>query len=137
MTELPAGSYDHFCFFDHISNSTKKMDDFAFFVFFTFKGWKRLLLADGPRQAINAINLYSFYLSKSGTGNWYDFNKYFNNPDFTSNALTGTMLFTFVIFAGSLLLLIAAGVCYIPLLMHIRGNLKEYCCHKVDKVNNL
>jgi hypothetical protein len=31
------GSYDHFCFFDHISNSTKKKDDFAFFVFFTFK----------------------------------------------------------------------------------------------------
>ena len=32
-----AGSYDHFCFFDHISNSTKKKDDFAFFIFFTFK----------------------------------------------------------------------------------------------------
>lgn len=31
------GSYDHFCFFDHISNSTKTSDDFAFFVFFVFK----------------------------------------------------------------------------------------------------
>ena len=31
------GSYDHFCFFDHISNSTKKKDEFAFFIFFTFK----------------------------------------------------------------------------------------------------
>lgn len=31
------GSYDHFCFFSHISDSTKRMDDFAFFVFFTFK----------------------------------------------------------------------------------------------------
>jgi hypothetical protein len=31
------GSYDHFCFFDHISNSTKTSDDFAFFVFFAFK----------------------------------------------------------------------------------------------------
>jgi hypothetical protein len=30
-------SYDHFCFFDHISNSTKTSDDFAFFVFFVFK----------------------------------------------------------------------------------------------------
>jgi hypothetical protein len=34
---LCAGSYEHFCFFDHISNSTKKKDDFAFFIFFTFK----------------------------------------------------------------------------------------------------
>lgn len=32
-----SGSYDHFCFFQHISESTKKKDDFAFFVFFTFK----------------------------------------------------------------------------------------------------
>ena len=31
------GSYDHFCFFERINNSTKRMDDFAFFVFFTFK----------------------------------------------------------------------------------------------------
>lgn len=34
---LSLGSYDHFCFFDHISNSTKTSDDFAFFVFFVFK----------------------------------------------------------------------------------------------------
>jgi hypothetical protein len=32
-----AGSYNHFCFFEHISDSTKTIDDFAFFVFFTFK----------------------------------------------------------------------------------------------------
>lgn len=32
-----AGSYDHFCFFHNINNSTKKTDDFAFFIFFTFK----------------------------------------------------------------------------------------------------
>lgn len=32
------GSYDHFCFFCHINDSTKKKDDFAFFIFFTFKG---------------------------------------------------------------------------------------------------
>jgi len=32
-----------------------------------------------------------------------------------------------------LILLLIAAICYVPLLMHIRGNLKEYCCHKVDK----
>ena len=36
-TNVRKGSYDHFCFFNHISDSTKRMDDFAFFVFFTFK----------------------------------------------------------------------------------------------------
>ncbi|THH33657.1 hypothetical protein EUX98_g548 [Antrodiella citrinella] len=126
-------SYDHFCFFDHISNSTKRMDDFAFFVFFTFKSWKRLLLADGPRQAINALTLYAFYLSKRDDGAWYDVGKYFAGNDFETSALTVTTAFTTLVFAGSLLVLVVAGVCYIPLLCHIQGNLKEYCCHKVDK----
>lgn len=126
-------SYDHFCFFSHISDSTKRMDDFAFFVFFTFKSWKRLLLADGPRQSINALTLYGFYLSKSDNGPWWDLSKYFEGNDFVTTALTITTAFTVIIFAGSLLLLIGAGICYIPLLCHIQGNLKEYCCHKVDK----
>ncbi len=51
-------SYDHFCFFDHINDSKKKKDELAFFIFFTFKGWKRLLVADGPRQVVNFFTLY-------------------------------------------------------------------------------
>ncbi|EGO01830.1 hypothetical protein SERLA73DRAFT_177366 [Serpula lacrymans var. lacrymans S7.3] len=126
-------SYDHFCFFDHISNSTKKKDDFAFFIFFTFKSWKRLLLSDGPRQTINALTLYSIYLAKRDDGSWYDVSKYFAGNTLSTSALTVTTFFTFVIFAGSLLLLIVAGIFYIPLLCYIQGNLKEYVCHKVDK----
>lgn len=33
-----AENYDNFCLFCHIEGSTKKKDDFAFFIFFTFKG---------------------------------------------------------------------------------------------------
>jgi len=127
-------SYDHFCFFDHISNSTKTSDDFAFFVFFVFKSWKRVLLADGPRQTINALTLYAIYLArKDRPGAWYDVPKYFTGNNLSTSALTVTTFFTVVVFAGSLLLLIAAGIAYVPLLCYIQGNLKEYCCHKVDK----
>ncbi|RDB22879.1 hypothetical protein Hypma_010321 [Hypsizygus marmoreus] len=128
-------SYDHFCFFDHISNSTKTSDDFAFFVFFTFKSWKQVLLADAPRQTINALTLYAIYLVKrDNEGNWYDIGKYFaNNKSISTSLLTVTTFLTVLVFAGSLLLLVAAGICYIPLLCRIQGNLKEYCCHKVDK----
>jgi hypothetical protein len=128
-------SYDHFCFFDHISNSTKTSDDFAFFIFFTFKSWKRVLLADAPRQTINALTLYAIYLVKrKNPGKWYEIGKWFaNNKSMSTSILTVTTFLTVLVFAGSLLLLIAAGVCYIPLLCHIQGNLKEYCCHKVDK----
>jgi len=43
-------------------------------------------------------------------------------------------LATVLIFAGSLILLVAAALLYVPLLCYIQGNLKEYVCHKVDKV---
>lgn len=44
-----------------------------------------------------------------------------------------TMIFTVVVWAGSAVLLLIAAIMYIPLLCHIQGNLKEYCCHKIDK----
>jgi hypothetical protein len=31
--------------------------------------------------------------------------------------------------------LVAAALLYVPLLCYIQGNLKEYVCHKVDKVS--
>lgn len=127
-------SYAHFCFFSHISNSTKTSDDFAFFVFFVFKSWKRVLLADGPRQAINALTLYAIILSKKKPdGKWYDIEMYFSDNTTSASLLTVTTLFTVIVFSINLLMLIGASLCYVPLLCHIRGNLKEYCCHKVDK----
>lgn len=87
-------------------------------------GWKRLLLADGPRQTINALTLYSIYLSKEDDGAWYDIPKYFRKNTISTSALTVTTFFTFVIFAASALLLIVAGIFYIPLLCYIQGNLK-------------
>lgn len=126
-------SYNHFCFFSQINNSKKKKDEFAFFVFFTFKGWKRLLLADGPRQVINGLTLYSF----GEAFNWTtDVSKYVDVDGKLSLVRTGvlcTMVFTTVMWAGSAILLTIAALMYIPLLCYIRGNLKEYCCHKIDK----
>ncbi|KAF8735036.1 hypothetical protein AX14_002850 [Amanita brunnescens Koide BX004] len=126
-------SYDHFCFFDHIRDSTKTSDDFAFFVFFTFKSWKRLVLSDGPRQTINGFTVYALYLVKRDQGPWYDVAKYFAGNSLSTSALLVTTLFTLVVYVVSLLILIVAAICYVPLLFHIQGNLKEYCCHKVDK----
>lgn len=149
-------SYDHFCFFSQINNSKKKKDEFAFFVFFTFKGasitdsyydmttddllfcewtgWKRLLLADAPRQVINALTLYSFGKAFNFTT---DLSKYYNNSsgDFSivRAGVLCTMIFTVVVWCGSAILLAIAAFMYIPLLCYIQGNLKEYCCHKIDK----
>ncbi|GAA5956816.1 hypothetical protein JCM21900_004349 [Sporobolomyces salmonicolor] len=122
-------SYDHFCFFCQIDNSKKKKDEFAFFIFFTFKGWKRLLFADAPRQVINAITLYSFGKSENFTTN---LSVYFSGGILKDGVIV-TMVFTVVVWIGSALLLLIAAIMYVPLLCYIQGNLKEYCCHKVDK----
>lgn len=84
------------------------------------KGWKQLLLADAPRQVINAITLYSFAKSEQWTT---DLSVYFSGSIFKS-AVIVTMLFTLVIWVGSALLLLVAAVMYVPLLCYIQGNLK-------------
>ena len=82
-------------------------------------------MADGPRQTINALTLYAIYLARKGhPGAWYDVPKYFIGNTLSTSALTVTTFFTVVVFAGSLLLLITAGIAYVPLLCYIRGNLK-------------
>lgn len=139
------GSYAHFCFFEQISASTKRADDFAFFVFFTFKsaspslgpprratadpacsspllpGWKEVLIADAPRQVINGITLFSF--GKVFGWQTDDLTAYYDN-NYVTLLLLLAMIYTVVIFAVSFVLLVAAAIFYIPLLCHIKGNLK-------------
>jgi hypothetical protein len=84
-----------------------------------------VLLSEAPRQTINALTLYAIYLSKhSVPGQWYDVSRYFTQSTLSASLLTVTTFCTVVVFAGSLLILVAAAICYIPLLCHIRGNLK-------------
>jgi Fungal potassium channel len=54
-------SYPHYCFFSQIQNSRKSVDVLAFWVFFKFRGWKRLILAEFPRQFLNALILYDIF----------------------------------------------------------------------------
>ncbi|KAG7535952.1 hypothetical protein FFLO_03550 [Filobasidium floriforme] len=122
--------YDYFCFWCHVSESEKKKDIITGFVFFTFKDWKRLIAADGPRQSINALTLYSFaYANDFQT---HDLPAYWDNSIITLLLLL-SMIATVLIWLISMFLLVIAAVCYIPLLCYIQGNLKEYVCHKVDK----
>lgn len=90
------------------------------------------MLADAPRQVINATILYQvFHAHFHEFWNW-DFIG--TGDQFILKKITlGTMMFTVAMFALSLFMLIIAVILYIPLVSHIRGNLKEFCCHKIDK----
>lgn len=143
-------SYAYYCFFYQIQNSRKTTDLVAFFVYFRFKNWKRLVFAEAPRQILNVFFLID--VTKA---------VYIRYPKtsiltFFGNLLTGlqpeavvgksqdlvtflnfmVLLFTFTIWGVGMLALIGAFFVYIPLLFTIRGNLKEYCVHKIDKRYN-
>ena len=135
------GGYAYYCLFDRLGDSRHAWDSIAFFVFFSFKGtpdqfvtnsgWKRLLLAEGPRQVLNAITLYSVAKNEN-----FSFDVHVYQQEFTTvqGVVLSFMLLTVAIWALSFIRLLVAGLLYWPLLVcHIRGNLKEYCCHKVDK----
>ncbi|RIA87700.1 hypothetical protein C1645_695823 [Glomus cerebriforme] len=123
-------SYAHYCFFCQIQESTKIVDDIAFFVYFSFKGWKRLIFAELPRQAVNAFTLFSIVQGNHQRKYW-DITAYGDTN--VQRLAVALMAFTLVVFLLSFSMLCLAFILYIPLLCHIRGNLKEYCCHKVDK----
>jgi hypothetical protein len=79
------------------------------------------------------LTLYSFWLINDGSLAQCE-QYWIHDMTLVTKFLLVSILFTTIVFAGSLLLLIIAALCYIPLLCYIQGNLKEYCCHKVDKV---
>lgn len=122
--------YNKFCLFRHIGESKKKKDSVAFFVFFSFQDWKRVILSDGPRQSINALILYT--IAKNFNFSFNDLPKYWDNSPITA-LLFWAMVTTVILFAFGLAKILISGALYLPLLCYIQGNLKEYVCHKVDK----
>ncbi|KAG2232153.1 hypothetical protein INT48_006027, partial [Thamnidium elegans] len=131
---LSIKDYRYYCLFKSINANSKGINNYAFFIFFTLKGWKRLLLAEAPRQVINIVTLQALVPQWLKIRNGQvTFNNDALGADLMQQILTGTMAFSVVVFAISFSLVCIAAVLYIPLFCHIRGNLKEYCCHKVDK----
>jgi hypothetical protein len=131
---LSMKNYRYYCLFQSINSSSKGIDNYAFFIFFQLKGWKRLLLAEAPRQVINIVTLEALAPEwlKIHNGS-VSFDNGVLGENVLQQILTGTMAFSVLFFAISFILVCIAAVLYIPLFCHIRGNLKEYCCHKVDK----
>ncbi|KAI9247449.1 hypothetical protein BDA99DRAFT_489305 [Phascolomyces articulosus] len=127
------GGYSYYCLFRQIE---KHLDSMPFFVFFKLKGWKRLFLTESPRQVINWVTLVAMipgWIQIDQQGGTIILDNEALGKDIVQKIMTGTMAFSALIFSISFLLACVAFFLYIPLFCHIQGNLKEYCCHKVDK----
>ena len=136
-----------FLVFTELTKSKKGTDYVAFFVYFAFQGAIRVILAEGPRQVVNALTLYSvmqtkLILPKSDNDNSKITQFFLNlqglaNQNYQQAVILGSMLFTLVIWVFSALCLIAAGVLYLVFLWHYipqqDGRLRIYCRRKVDR----
>ncbi|ORX98155.1 hypothetical protein K493DRAFT_214848, partial [Basidiobolus meristosporus CBS 931.73] len=121
-------SYSHYCFFNEIHSHKRFKDDVAFFVFFSLRGWKRFLFAEAPRQVVNGYTLVMLFIQGA-----YDLNNIYMPKNILANISLFTMGIPFLLCVLSAIRTLVAALLYIPLVCQIRGNLKEYCCHKIDK----
>ncbi|KAK6003243.1 hypothetical protein QM012_001088 [Aureobasidium pullulans] len=141
--------WKRFLVFAELTKSKKGVDYVALFVYFAFKGAVRIILAEGPRQVVNAITLYSFMQSDliptgdhAATADHSSFEQFWINVETLAEAnreqaiVLFTMLFTLVIWVISALCLIVAVVLYLLFLWHYipqrDGRLSNYCRRKID-----
>ncbi|KAF8420174.1 hypothetical protein EV426DRAFT_248134 [Tirmania nivea] len=140
--------WKRFLVFARLTKSKSGVDYIALFTFFSFKGWIRTIFAEGPRQAINALTLYSVMEAdiiprnvKKGEelGAMLKFFENFaalGRQDRVQAFVLGSMLFTLVIWVFAILQLLIAGALYIIYLCHVIGSengLYGYCKARVDE----
>lgn len=122
-------SYDHHCLFYRLGSSSHRSNKVAFWVFFSFIGWKRLLLSEGPRQAINALTVFSVLSTR-------DFaltaEAYANITPFQWTVLS-FMALSLIIWLFSFARFCMAAALFLPLLCHLQGGLTEFVVRKIDK----
>ena len=131
-----------------LTKSKKGTDYIAFFVYFSFQGAVRIILAEGPRQVVNALTLYAVMDAKllhgdEGSKDDSGIERFWNNvqalaeENVQQSIILSSMLFTLVIWVFSALCLLTAAVLYLAFLWHYipksDGRLKAYCRRKVDR----
>ncbi|KIV99350.1 uncharacterized protein PV09_09008 [Verruconis gallopava] len=141
----PGSGWKRFLVFAALTKSKKKVSWIAIFVYFQRQGCIRLLAAEGPRQVINALTLYSVgkaTLIEPGKGeaDRSGFDQFFYNLQVlssehrTQTIILSTMAFTLIIWVISMLLLALALVLYIIFLWHYIQNdtLTGFCRRKIE-----
>ncbi|KAF2719219.1 hypothetical protein K431DRAFT_229055 [Polychaeton citri CBS 116435] len=140
--------WKRFLVFTELTKSKKRVDYVAFFIYFAFKGAIRIVLAEGPRQVINAITLYSVMdagdlvhgVSADGESPWQTFGRnieHLANTNREEAVILFAMLFTLVLWIISAICLILAVILYLVFMWHYipqrDGHLHRYVRRKIDK----
>ncbi|KAF3223158.1 hypothetical protein TWF679_004353 [Orbilia oligospora] len=137
------GGYKRFLVFTELTKSKHGSDYVMLFTYFTFKGWAKVLLADGPRQILNGVTLYAVMkakiipgTTKSGFSGLLASIKALEEESLTQAIILSVMLFTCVWWILTFLSLAFAVLLWIMFIWHhvpSGHTLGSYCREKVDK----
>ncbi|KFA63596.1 hypothetical protein S40285_04121 [Stachybotrys chlorohalonatus IBT 40285] len=135
-----------FLVFAELTKSKKGAEYIALFTYFSFQGWIRVLICSGPRQVINAFTLKSVYVARFAIQNasvegsiseFFEKIAIIAEEDYRQALILSGMCFTLVVWAFSVLFMIAAVLFYVFFLFHwiprADGGLTGYCERKVTK----
>ncbi|EXJ89538.1 hypothetical protein A1O3_02605 [Capronia epimyces CBS 606.96] len=142
--------WKRFLVFAELTKSRKGADYVALFTYFSFEAWLRIVFAEGPRQVVNAITLYSVMKLKlipegdhAATDGHSPVVQFFVNIGILAdeNHLQAVILFgmlwTLFIWVISMLSLIISIILYLLFLWHHiptdDGGLTGYCRNKINR----
>ncbi|EXJ72514.1 uncharacterized protein A1O5_03660 [Cladophialophora psammophila CBS 110553] len=145
-----ARGWKRFLVFAELTKSRKGADYVALFAYFSFEAWLRIVFAEGPRQVVNAITLYSVLRLKlvpqgehAPSDGHSPVVQFFVNVGILadSNHLQAVVLFgmlwTLVIWVISVISLIISVILYLVFLWHHipteDGGLTGYCRNKINR----
>ncbi|KAL2135773.1 hypothetical protein VTI74DRAFT_6978 [Chaetomium olivicolor] len=138
--------WKRFLVFAELTKSKKGAEYIALFTFFSFQSWIRVLLCSGPRQAINALTLYSIYKAnlqinatsfESSFADFFDKIKALASQEPRQAVILSGMAFTLIIWVFSFLSLLLAALFFVFFLWRYipreDGGLTGFCERKVNK----
>ncbi|KAL6232223.1 hypothetical protein BDW75DRAFT_232942 [Aspergillus navahoensis] len=138
-----------FLVFGELTKNRKGAEYVALFAYFSFESWMNTVLADGPRQVVNGITLYSVMRmdllpggenaveeDKAGILQFFDNVKILAEENNLRALVLAGMVFTVVIWVLSIIKLAIAIILYLLFLFHHipaeDGTLKAYCRRKIN-----
>jgi Fungal potassium channel len=141
--------WKRFLVFAELTKSRKGADYVALFSYYSFEAWLRIVFAEGPRQVINAITLYSVMRlnllpqgEHAAVNGHSPIGQFFVNIGVLADSnieqaiVLFAMLWTLIIWVISVLSLIVSIILYIIFLWHhipsTDNGLSGYCKRKIN-----
>ena len=138
-----------FLVFAELTKSKKGVEYIALFTYFSFEAWIRIIFAEGPRQAINAMTLAALMRSdvvplgdhaakegNSPAGQFFINLQTIANENNLRAAVLFGMIFTVIIWLFAALSLLISSLLWVVFLWHYipsqDGGLRKFCKRKIE-----